>query len=375
MLLTITILGSLTAGTFLFLRHPRFGKAPSGQRLEKMRKSPYYREGKFDNLSHTPNFTEGYTFWQVMYKFFFEKAPRRKPPGSIPSVKTDMRQLPLEEDILVWFGHSSYYLQVEGKRMLVDPVFSGNASPLPGTNKSFPGSDRYAPEDLPDIDYLFLTHDHYDHADYPTLIRLKDRCAKVFCGLGVGAHLEHWGFDPARITEHDWFDTVTPDPGFTIHATPARHFSGRGFRRNVTLWLSFVLKTPSHTIYLGGDSGYDRHFRDIGEQHGPFDLAILDNGQYNLMWQAIHMLPDEVLKAARDLGAKRLMPVHSAKFAMAKHPWDEPLRMITELNRQSDSPLPLLTPLIGEPVYLRQERQSFREWWTEMANSNAYTKG
>jgi L-ascorbate metabolism protein UlaG (beta-lactamase superfamily) len=367
MLITLTILGSATLGTLLFLRHPRFGKGPTGPRLETMKKSRYYANGKFQNLSHTPDFTEGYSFWQVMSKFFFEKAPRRRPATTIPSVKTDLRALPLHEDLLVWFGHSSYYLQVHGKRMLVDPVFSGNASPLPGTNKSFPGSDQYSTDDLPDIDYLFLTHDHYDHADYETLVRIRDRCGRVFCGLGVGAHLEHWGFPPDRIIEKDWYETFSPDPGVTIHTVPTRHFSGRGFKRNTTLWLSFVLKTPDLNIYIGGDSGYDGHFRDIGERYGPFDLAILDNGQYNLMWQAIHMLPEEVLKAARDLGTKRLMPVHSAKFAMAKHPWDEPLRLITELNNQSDQPLPLVTPIIGEPVYLKNDRQVFRAWWTELA--------
>jgi L-ascorbate metabolism protein UlaG (beta-lactamase superfamily) len=366
MLITLTILGSLTLGTIVFLRHPRFGKAPSGKHLELLQHSPNYANGKFQNQSHTPDITEGYSFWQVMYKFFFEKAPRRRPPGSIPSVKTSLRELPLEEDVLVWFGHSSYYLQVNGKRMLVDPVFSGNASPLPGTNKSFPGTDLYTADDMPDIDYLFLTHDHYDHADYKTLVRIKDRCSKIFCGLGGAAHLEYWGFAPERIIERDWHETFAPDPGFIIHTAPARHFSGRGFTRNNTLWLSFVLKTPAYNIYFGGDSGYDKHFREIGERHGPFDLALLDNGQYNLMWQAIHMLPEEVLLAARDLNTKRLMPVHSAKFAMAKHPWDEPLQLISELNRKSENPVPLVTPMIGETVWLRQESQSFQEWWTRL---------
>jgi L-ascorbate metabolism protein UlaG (beta-lactamase superfamily) len=366
MLITFTILSSLTLGTLLFLRNPMFGKAPSRKRIEKFLGSTNYKNGKFQNQSYTPDFTEGYSFWQVMYKFFFEKAPRRKPTSKIPSVKTDLRSLLPQEDLLVWFGHSSYYIQADGKRMLVDPVFSGNASPLPGTNKSFNGSEIYAADDLPDIDYLFLTHDHYDHADYKTLLRIKDRCTKVFCGLGVGEHIEYWGFARERIIEMNWHESHTPDPGFLIHTAPARHFSGRGFKRNNTLWLSFILKTPSYSIYVGGDSGYDKHFKEIGEQHGPFHLALLDNGQYNLMWQAIHMLPEEVLKAAQDLGAKRLMPVHSAKFAMAKHPWDEPLQLISDLNRQSANPVPLVTPMIGEPVWLRDESQAFRQWWKDL---------
>jgi L-ascorbate metabolism protein UlaG (beta-lactamase superfamily) len=366
MMIIFTILGSLALGTTVFLRHPRFGKAPNRRQLNLLKQSPNYANGKFQNESYTPDFTEGYGFWQVMYKFFFEKAPRRKPMGKIPAVKTDLHQLSLKDDLLVWFGHSSYYLQLDGKRMLVDPVFSGNASPLPGTNKSFAGSDQYTADDLPDIDYLFLTHDHYDHADHKTLVRIHNRCAKVFCGLGVGAHLEHWGFAPAQIIELDWHQSNIPDPGFTIHTAPARHFSGRGLTRNNTLWLSFILRTPTYNIYFGGDSGYDKHFKEIGERHGPFDLAFLDNGQYNLMWQAIHMLPAEVLQAARELKTKRLMPVHSGKFAMAKHPWDEPLQLISELNQQSADPIPLVTPRIGEPVWLGDESQAFSEWWKDL---------
>ena len=357
-LLTI-ILASIT----WYLVHPQFGKSASGARKIAMESSPHFRDGKFQNLSHTPDFSEDYTFWQVMYKFLFEPAPRRKPIDPIPSVKIDLFTLSAETDLLIWFGHSSYYLQVKGKRILVDPVFSGQASPIPGTNPAFRGSDQYTPDDFPEIDLLLLTHDHYDHADYRTLQQLRDRCVKTCCGLGVGAHLEHWGFAPASITELDWYQSTEPFPGITLSAEPSRHFSGRGFSRNVTLWLSFVLKTDGLQLYIGGDSGYDSHFADIGKRHGAFDLVLLDNGQYNKMWQAIHMLPEEVLQAARDLGAKRLMPVHSAKFAMAKHPWDEPLASITALNAQLPEPLPLLTPRIGEPVHLRDTGQTFTRWW------------
>ena len=216
MIITLSILGSLALGTFFFLRHPRFGKKAAGNSLKRMQRSPYFRNGKFDNLTHTPTFAHGHTAWTVMYKMLTERTQRRRPSKPIPSVKTDLHRLPLSEDVLVWFGHSSYYLQAGGKRMLVDPVFSGNASPLRGTNKSFPGSDIYAAEDMPDIDYLFITHDHYDHADYRTLVRLGHRCRKVFCGLGVAAHLEYWGFAPERIVEMDWHDTVEADPGRTI---------------------------------------------------------------------------------------------------------------------------------------------------------------
>ena len=352
----------LTAATLIYMRLPKFGGTPTGERLERMKNSPHYRDGKFHNLEFTPDLTEGYTMRGILYEQFFKHFPRRRPEDSIPSVKTDLRRLPADRDILVWFGHSSYFMQVEGKRFLVDPVFSGNASPLPGTNTSFKGSDIYSAGDMPDIDYLLITHDHYDHLDYETVIALKDRVKKVICGLGVGAHLERWGFPPSAIIEADWYETVPLETGISLHAAPTRHFSGRNFKRNTTLWVSFILETPSLKLYLGGDSGYGRHFAEIGTKYGPFDLAILDNGQYNVAWQAIHMLPEEVLQAAEDLHAKRLLPVHSSKFMLAQHPWDEPLRKITELNRQVN--IPLVSPQIGQPVDLDNDTQQFTAWWT-----------
>jgi L-ascorbate metabolism protein UlaG (beta-lactamase superfamily) len=297
----------------------------------------------------------------VAYAQFFRKAPRRSPVQEIPSVKTDLLHLPPGADVLVWFGHSSYFIQLDGKRILVDPVFSGNASPVPGTVKSFRGTDVYGPADLPDIDYLFISHDHYDHVDYQTLLSLKDKIGKVICGLGVGAHFEHWGYPAEKIIERDWNETIALGNGFMAHTTPARHFSGRAFAKNNTLWLSYVLQSPTTKIFIGGDSGYDTHFADIGNRFGPIDLAILDNGQYDLAWRYIHTLPEEVLKAARDLKAKRLFPVHSSKFVLANHPWDEPLVKITELNKAYH--FPLVTPMIGELVRLDETNQSFKQWW------------
>jgi L-ascorbate metabolism protein UlaG (beta-lactamase superfamily) len=279
----------------------------------------------------------------------------------IPSVKTDLLALPVGRDVLVWFGHSSYFMQIDGKRILVDPVFSGNASPVPGTLKAFKGTDIYTVDELPNIDFLIISHDHYDHLDYETIFKLKGKVDRVICGLGVGAHFEYWGYDPSRIIEKDWQDAVDLGMGFKVFVTPARHFSGRGFIRNNTLWCSYVLKTPTMKIYIGGDSGYDTHFADIGNTFGPFDLAILENGQFNAAWRYIHMSPDEVLKAAQELKAKRLFPVHSSKFVLANHPWDYPLEEITRLNKQVN--IPLATPMIGEIVDLKQPDQEFRQWW------------
>lgn len=357
-LLSIAVL--LAISTYFYMRLPKFGKAPSGKRLERMMQSPNYKDGKFQNISYTPNLTEGYSMVGILVDMFFKKHPRRKPVDPIPSVKTDLLNLPKDADVLVWFGHSSYFMQIDGKRFLIDPVFSGNASPLPGTTKSFKGSDVYGVNDFPNIDYLIISHDHYDHLDYETIVALRNKVGKVICGLGVGEHFEHWGYQAEQLIEKDWNESVQLGDNFTINTVPGRHFSGRGFSRNNTLWTSYVLETPVGKIFIGGDSGYDTHFKTIGQRFAPIDLAIMENGQYNVAWQAIHTLPHETLQAAKDLGAKRLFPVHSSKFMLALHEWDEPLKELTKLNNDTQ---PLVTPMIGEVVDLKNQHQTFKQWW------------
>ncbi len=364
MTVLLTVIVVLGVGVYGYTRQAIFGKSPAGQRLERIKASPNYSGGQFRNIHDTPQITEGYTMFGVMLEFLFAKRERLKPDGSIPSKKTDLLRLSKEKDVLVWFGHSSYFMQLDGKTFLVDPVFGERVSPIPVGSKAFEGSNRYTAEDMPEIDYLFITHDHYDHADYETLARLTRKVKKVVCGLGVGEHLEYWGYSPDAIIEHDWDETVTFGNGFVVHTATARHFSGRRFSRNNTLWMSYVLKTPSRTIYIGGDSGYDTHFAAIGNKYGPFDLVILENGQYDLKWKYIHMLPEEVLQAAKDLKAKQLFPVHSSKFIISNHPWDEPLARISELSKSSS--IALMTPMIGEEVDLKEDHRQFSEWWADV---------
>ena len=338
-----------------------FGKKPSGARLEMIKKSPHYKDGKFQNMHFTPYVSEGYSISSISYDFIFTKFLRTRPTDIIPSIKTNLKNIPIDENVLVWFGHSSYFIQLNGKRFLIDPVFSGNASPIPNSNKSFKGTDIYSADDIPEIDYLLISHDHYDHLDYKTILKLKPKIKQIVCGLGVGEHFEHWEFDSSKIIEKDWNEKLILADDFTLHTATTRHFSGRAFTRNNTLWLSFILEAPNFKLYLGGDSGYDTHFAEIGKKFGGFDLAILDNGQYNNAWHEIHLLPEEVLKATQDLKAKRLFPVHSSKFKLAFHPWDEPLIKITELNKTTH--IPLVTPMIGEVVNLMDEQQYFSQWW------------
>lgn len=353
-------------GAIIYLQFPVFGKHPSGERLEKIKLSRNFRDGKFQNLAKTPDLTEGYGYIEVLADFIFNKHPNRIPINALPSQKNNLKHLNLAKDYLVWFGHSSYYLQLSGKRILVDPVFSGNASPVAGTTKAFKGTDRYQVEDLPNIDFLFVSHDHYDHLDYETFSRLKNKVKKVFCGLGVGAHLERWGYGKDQIVEMDWDDQVKLDGGLQVIGSTARHFSGRGITRNNTLWMSYLLKTKHKQVFIGGDSGYGNHYKAIFDKHGAVDLAILENGQYDKKWKYIHHLPHQVLRAALDLGAKSVFPVHSSKFALANHPWKEPLSKITQLNKTLKQPLALITPIIGQVVDLNNNHLIFEPWWEKV---------
>ncbi|MBA4053377.1 MAG: MBL fold metallo-hydrolase [Marivirga sp.] len=351
-----------TAAVLIFIRQHQFGHIPTGERLSRVERSPNYRNGSFQNLNPTPDLTEGVSYYAVIKEFLFTEKPRLKPIDSIPSTKTDLLNLDPSQDILVWFGHSSYFIQVDGKKILVDPVLSGAASPVSFTTKAFIGSDAYTTDDIPEIDYLFISHDHWDHVDYETLQKLKSKIKNVMCGLGTGEHFEYWGYDKSIIHEEDWNVKIELDSGFTAYTVPARHFSGRAFARNKALWTSFVFKTPTMQFFFGGDSGYDTHFAKIGETYGNFDVVILENGQYDKSWKYIHMMPDEVLQAAKDLNAKTLFPVHSSKFVLANHAWDDPLKQITEFNKTIN--MPLLTPIIGEQVNLKDSLQTFPHWWT-----------
>ena len=362
MIVLLSAVFLLIAAILMYMHHPKFGKAPDKKLLEVLKKSPNFKDGRLQNIHFTPYKTEGYSMTRIAYDFIFTKFPRTIPLDTIPSIKTDLKNLPPNENVLVWFGHSSYYIQLNGIRFLIDPVFSGNASPVPNSNKSFIGTDIYTAADIPTIDYLLISHDHYDHLDYETILKLKPKIKHIVCGLGIGSHFEHWKFDTSKIIEKDWNEKVVIDQNILLHTATARHFSGRGFARSNTLWLSFILQTPDFKMYLGGDSGYDTHFAEIGEKFDVFDLAILENGQYNKAWHELHMLPEEVLKATLDLKAKRLFPVHSSKFKLAFHPWDEPLTLLSKHNENTYH-LPLVTPKIGEIVYLDDSKQEFTQWW------------
>lgn len=349
---------------FVITGQEAFGAEAKGERLKRMQESKHFKDKQFQNVSDTPSLAEGHSMPKVLYDFFFKKKdPLLKPSENLPSIHTDLKNLPKDQDVFIWMGHSSYYIQTDGVSFLIDPVLSSYGSPFKFFNKAFAGADIFKPEDIPNIDYLVITHDHYDHLDYPTVKAIKDKVGKVILPLGVGAHLERWGYQPEQLIEEEWGSEVVLKNQIKITFTPARHFSGRKVKRNVTLWTSYVLETPTKKMFLGGDSGYDTHFKMIGEKFGPFDYAIMENGQYNEAWKYIHALPEDVIQASIDVRAKKIIPVHSAKFALALHPWNEPLQKVIDLGKEKN--LNILTPMIGEPVDLNEETHQFKIWWQD----------
>jgi|KBSMisStandDraft_5_1062788.scaffolds.fasta_scaffold00251_6 L-ascorbate metabolism protein UlaG (beta-lactamase superfamily) len=335
------------------------GRTPSGKRLDRIRQSMNFKDGAFQNLSETKMLLEGVNYGKILMEYY-KKPGDTQPPAPMPSVKTNLSALPDNKIVFVWFGHSSYLLRVNGFNILVDPVFSGHASPFTFFGKSFAGTDVYGVEEMPDIDLLVITHDHYDHMDFPTIMKLQPKLKSIVTSIGIGSHLDYWGIPDSKMTELDWWESLSIGPGWTLTATPARHFSGRTLVRNKTLWSSFVLNTGDHKIYLGGDSGYDGHFREIASKMGPFELAILECGQYGKNWPYIHMFPGETVKAAKDLQASLLIPVHWGKFVLSTHSWNEPIKRVVESATQQN--MPIASPRIGEPFVLGEPFKQVR-WW------------
>ncbi|MDX2189456.1 MAG: MBL fold metallo-hydrolase [Bacteroidota bacterium] len=344
-----------------------FGKLPSGERLERILNSPNYKNGSFQNLSETPSLAIDKSFWDVLIYYFSNKI-NPNPPSPIRTQYVDFNII-TNSNIpeITWFGHSSYLIQFRGFNIIIDPVFSGRAS---FSNIIGPKAYNYIPpfdiNQLPKIDMIILTHDHYDHLDYESISFLK-KFNPIFYGpLGIGSHLEYWGIPDSNINELDWWDTInTILPDIQLTATPARHFSGRSFVRNKTLWTSYVMKIGDNNIFIGGDSGYDVHFKEIGNKYGPFDITILECGQYDKHWPYIHMMPEETVQAAIDLKSNVLFPVHWGKFSLSVHSWDDPIKRVTKTSDKLQ--VQYTTPRIGEKIVLNSIYPK-TEWWNEQSN-------
>ena len=352
----------LAMGSIGFINQPKIGRSPKGDKLAKILKSPHYVNGEFQNFESTSVLVNKDNYYNGIKEILFPTKGVTIPKENIPTQKTDLKSLNPKENLLVWFGHSSFYLQIDGIKILVDPVFSDYASPLFFINKAFAGTNIYTANDIPDIDVLIISHDHWDHLDYATIMSLKHKIKHIVCPLGVSSHFYHWGFNPNIIHDEDWYNEIKLSDNLKIHILPSRHFSGRFLDNNKTLWASFAIITPTKKIFYSGDGGYSPQFREIGDYFQGFNLAIMENGQYNTSWAQIHMMPEEVAQATTDLQAKMLLPVHCGKFALSPHHWQDPFERIYTASQNKS--YKLLTPLLGEAVFLDQNNQKFNKWWT-----------
>ncbi|WP_129715749.1 MBL fold metallo-hydrolase [Pedobacter sp. SYP-B3415] len=360
-----------TALVWWILKLPVFGRLPAGFRLERIRAQPNYANGALNNLLPTPMQPEGVSMVTILRAFLKGDPARRPPVPIVPALPDFTRHGGAGSELCItWFGHSSYLIQSEGKSLLVDPVFSERTSPFDfiGT-KCFEGMNFMDTGKLPVPDVVLITHDHYDHMDFQVIKKLRKEKTIFICSLGVGAHLEHWQIESSRIHELAWYEHAEA-AGFSLRAVPARHFSGRLFKRNQTAWSGFVLQTGNKRLFLGGDSGYGPHFKDIGEAYGPFDLALLECGQYNEFWPYIHMFPEETVAAAADLRTAALMPVHWGKFTLAMHPWNE--SVIRVRAKALETGMPLLTPRPGHTFRISERPAD--AWWENLQFAGTSTQ-
>ncbi|MDR3299398.1 MAG: MBL fold metallo-hydrolase [Candidatus Accumulibacter sp.] len=336
------------------------GEAPSEEEVAAYQKLPYFKDGRFQSPEPLPSYPERSTGTGPSGWIRFALPNPHAPDAPIPKVALDVSSFAaVPADLAVyWLGHSSLIVELEGKRLLVDPVF-GNAAPIPGIVRRFTDAPLER-DQIPPLDYVLITHDHYDHLEYATMRALRDRDVRFVVPYGVGAHLRKWGIPAARIHEVGWGEAFSADD-LTIASERTLHYSGRTFdNRNKSLWTSWALKGRRLRVFISGDSGYGEHFREIGAKHGPFDLAFIEIDAWNPGWPKTHMFPEEVIRACHDLGARALVPAHWGVFDLARHPWDESIRLIADLAAKAGD-VKLLTPLMGERLIPNETVT--RAWW------------
>ncbi len=360
----------LAVAGYLFFKLPVFGAHPDAEDYQRFAQSQAFNQETSEFENRRPHLINELREEADMTEFLVEWFRTREdgtPAEPLPEVKFDHDRFmqPSKAPKIIWLGHSTFLMNVSETIILIDPVFSSTAAPVNFTAKRFQ-PPVVSLQELPNIDVVLISHDHYDHLDMKSVKYFKDSETEFITPLGVGLHLNRWGINSSRITERDWWESYSTR-GIEFTAVPAQHFSGRdGFYNNRTLWASWVLADPTIKMYYSGDSGYDTHFLEIGKRLGPFDIAFMENGQYDKGWPAVHMMPDETLQAFKDVNAKQLLPIHWGMFELAFHTWYDPIVTLNELAQEEG--IELVTPVIGE-VFILDGTARSTKWWQGIAGT------
>ena len=363
-----------SVSTLILASCASMGSAPQSERISRIESSQNYGDEIFINSVPTSTSPKD-GMLGLAWKFLFYDGQREpETPPTINQLGPDSFSAPPPDGLrITWLGHASALIEIDGQTILTDPIMSERSSPF-----SWAGPERFYPspisvKDLPYLDAVLISHDHYDHLDHDTIVALQDKTQAFLVPLGVGAHLESWGIAPEKIIVLDWWESVSLTDDFHLISTPARHFSGRGLtNRNSTLWCSWAITGPRHRVFFGGDTGYFPGFSEIGQRLGPFDMTLLPVGAYGDKWPDIHMNPEDALLAHWDLQGELFIPIHWGTFKLALHPWTEPaewtLRVAKELNIPIEFPPPGGSVTLTPDANAANSELAFKDYWWRAAD-------